>query len=155
MRHILIITNMPKWCDKWEQLFVAATFAQAGELKQARCLLKPERIILLVIRKQEIKQEVLDYVLSLCQRIQAGLEIFSRRETLSIENFLERLYQAEIYHRTITYQEPLEETVIAYANAHSCIAFVVVDSLEQGEQENFWNKLTCPLVVANLVNESL
>lgn len=146
---------MPKWCDSWEQLFVAATFAQAGELNQARCLLKPERIILLVLRKEKLKPEVLDYVLNLCQRIQAGLEILSNEGSFSIENFLKKLYEAGIYHRTIPYQGSLEEAVIHYANTHSCIAFVVVDSLEQWGQENSWNQLTCPLVVANLINESL
>lgn len=146
---------MPKWCDHWEQLFIAATFAQAGELNQARCLLKPERIILLVLRKNKLKPEVLNYVLSLCQRIQAGLEIFSSEGSLSIESFLKKLYEAGIYHRTVPYEGPLEEAVIHYANVHSCIAFVVVDSLESGGQEDFWNKLTCPLVVANLINESL
>jgi len=120
---------MVKWC-------------RLGAPRWAGEVTKPERRILLVLRKAGLPTEMLDYVFNLCQRLQAGLEILLEEGLANqLEGFLKKLHQAGVYHQVMLSPEPLEEVAVSYANASAGIILVVVFV-----KSEFWNQLNCPWV---------
>ncbi len=119
---------------------------------------KPERQVLLAVREGHLDPRLLASARSLCQRLDAGLDILVRTvgETLpaEIDDLVKALRQDGVLY-TLT-QKPVlrRRDIVQYANTHECIATVVIDSLEGWESvaedraSDPWSRLACPLVTA-------
>ncbi len=118
-----------------------------------------ERKVLLAVREGRLDARLLAAARSLCQRLDAGLEILvlARGERLPTEiDDLVRTLRAEGVTYWLTRKEVLRRRdIVEYANMHECIATVVIDSLEGWESvaedrsSDPWRKLACPLVTAS------
>jgi len=119
---------------------------------------KPRRYVLLALRGDRIEPRLLSSASGLCMRMDAGLEIMlSSGDNIRpplLENFIQSLQQDEIHCR-LTQQALLRSReIVQYANTHSFISTVIIDSLgnwtaPEGEKgSDPWRKLDCPLVVA-------
>jgi len=117
-----------------------------------------ERKVLLAIREGYLDPRLLAAARSLCQRLGAQLEILLASAGTQLPPAVAELIKAlrdEGVPYGITRHEALRRRdVVRYANAHACIATVVIDSLEGWESiarsrgSNPWAKLACPLVTA-------
>ena len=119
------------------------------------------RYVLLALNEEPIEQRLLSSASALCKRMDAGLDIMlctgdKKRHPL-LENFIGQL-KLEGIPCHLTEQAALSSKgVIEYANAHECIAGVMIDSLSYWEKpddehdKDPWRKLGCPLVVATPV----
>lgn len=119
---------------------------------------RSERKVLLAVREGHIEQRLLASARSLCQRMDADLDILvlAAGETVpsEIEVFVRTLREEGVTY-SLT-QKPLlrRRDIVQYANNHKCIATVVIDSLEGWESvaedraSDPWQKLVCPLVTA-------
>jgi len=117
-----------------------------------------ERKVLLAIREGHLDPRLLASARSLCQRMDAGLDILllARGEGLPAEvaDLVKTLREAGVMY-SLT-QKPVlrRRDVVQYANTHECIATVVIDSLEGWESvaadraSDPWAALACPLVTA-------
>lgn len=117
-----------------------------------------ERKVLLAIREGHLDPRLLASARSLCQRMDAGLDILllAHGEGLPAEvaDLVKTLREAGVMY-SLT-QKPVlrRRDVVQYANTHECIATVVIDSLEGWESvaadraSDPWAKLACPLVTA-------
>jgi hypothetical protein len=117
-----------------------------------------ERKVLLAVREDYVDPRLLASARSLCQRMDAELDILVRAagESLppALAEFIRSLRAAGVAY-TLE-QKPVlrRRDIVQYANTHECISTVVIDSLEgwEGVAEdraaNPWAKLACPLVTA-------
>lgn len=120
--------------------------------------MEPERKVLLAVREDSIDQRLLSSALSLCKRMDAGLEILAivKGETLPLplQELLEALRQEGLYYSLTRKPALRRRDIVDYANTHECISAVVIDSLEgweslaQDRNSDPWKKLDCPLVTA-------
>jgi hypothetical protein len=91
---------------------------------------KTERKIVLAVREGHIEPRLLASARSLCERMDAELDILARRP------------------------EMRRRDIVQYANTHECVSTVVIDSLEGWESvaedraSDPWARLACPLVTA-------
>lgn len=119
---------------------------------------KPERKVLLAVREGHLDPRLLASARSLCQRLDAELDILVRTvgEKLpgEIDELLRALRRDGVLY-TVTQQPVMRRRdIVRYANTHECIATVVIDSLEGWESvaedraSNPWLRLACPLVTA-------
>ena len=119
---------------------------------------RSERKVLLAVRAGRIDPRLLVSARSLCQRMEASLDILvlAGGEELPAEVAdLVKALQADGIMYTLT-QKPIlrRRDIVDYANTHECISTVVIDSLEGWESvaedktSNPWRKLACPLVTA-------
>lgn len=119
---------------------------------------EPERKVLLAVREDSIDQRLLASALSLCKRMDAGLEILAivKGETLPqpLQELLETLRQEGLYYSLTRKPALRRRDIVDHANTHECISAVVIDSLEgweslaQDRNSDPWKKLECPLVTA-------
>lgn len=119
---------------------------------------EPERKVLLAVREDSIDQRLLASALSLCKRMDAGLEILAivKGETLPppLQELLETLRQEGLYYSLTRKPALRRRDIVNYANTHECVSAVVIDSLEgweslaQDRNSDPWKKLECPLVTA-------
>lgn len=117
-----------------------------------------ERKVLLAIREGHLDPRLLASARSLCQRMDASLDILllAHGEGLppEVAELVRTLRQEGVIY-SLT-QKPVlrRRDVVQYANTHECIAIVVIDSLEGWESvatdrtSDPWAKLACPLVTA-------
>ena len=119
---------------------------------------KPPRKILLAVREGSVDARLLASARSLCQRIDAELDILVRtgRDALPDElgRFLRELRDAGLPYSLSQRPELRRRDIVDYANSHECISSVVIDSLEGWETvaadraSDPWARLACPLVTA-------
>jgi hypothetical protein len=119
---------------------------------------RTERKVLLAVRAGYIDPRLLASAHSLCQRMEAELDILVRAPGAElppeVEDFLHMLRDAGV--RYSLSQKPVlrRRDIVQHANTHECISTVVIDSLEGWESVaddrggNPWAKLSCPLVTA-------
>lgn len=119
---------------------------------------KTDRKVLLAIHAGRIDPRLLVSARSLCQRMEAGLDILilagDDELPAEVAAFLGML-RAEGVAYTLTVKPLLRRRdIVQYANTHECIATVVIDSLEgwegvaEDKTSDPWRKLACPLVTA-------
>lgn len=115
-----------------------------------------ERKVLLAVRAGRIDSRLLVSARSLCQRMDAGLDILvlSGGEALPAEiaTLVEALREDGVRHSVTQNRVLRRRDIVEYANTHECILTVVIDSLEGWESvaedktSNPWRRLACPLV---------
>lgn len=114
--------------------------------------------ILLAVRAGHIDPRLLVSTLSLCQRMEAGLDILvlagGDQLPTEVADLVKALRAGGVTY-TLTQKPDLRRRdIVDYANTHECISTVVIDSLEGWESvaadraSNPWAKLACPLVTA-------
>jgi Tfp pilus assembly protein PilO len=118
-----------------------------------------ERKVLLAVREGHLDARLLAAARSLCQRMEAELDILvlTRGEQLPAEvDELVAALRREGVAYSLTRKPVLRRRdVVDYANTHECISAVVIDSLEgwesvaQDRSSDPWRKLACPLVTAS------
>lgn len=116
------------------------------------------RKVLLAVRAGHADPRLLAAARSLCERMQAGLDILVRApdEGLPAElaEFVASLRVAGIVFGVTCKPALRRRDIVNHANAHECIATVVIDSLAGWEgvaedrDSDPWAKLACPLVTA-------
>lgn len=119
---------------------------------------KTERKVLLAVRAGFVDPRLLVSARSLCQRMDAELDILVRApgDTLppEVDAFIRTLREAGVAYSLS--QKPVlrRRDIVQHANTHECISTVVIDSLEGWEvvaedrASDPWAKLSCPLVTA-------
>ena len=116
------------------------------------------RKVLLAVREGYIDPRLLTSARSLCERMDAELDILARvgGATLPAElaAFIKRLRADGVAYSLSQKPELRRRDIVQYANTHECIVSVVIDSLEDWEvvaadrASDPWAKLSCPLVTA-------
>lgn len=119
---------------------------------------KPERKVLLAVREGHVDPRLLASARSLCQRMDAELDILARvaGSTLptDLADFIAGLRADGVAYSLSQKPELRRRDIVDYANTHECIATVVIDSLEGWEvvaadrSSDPWARLACPLVTA-------
>jgi hypothetical protein len=119
---------------------------------------KSPRKILLAVREGCLDARLLASARSLCQRMDAELDILVRtgKDTLSaeLEDFIRELREAGLPYSLTQKPEMRRRDIVEYANNHECISSVIIDSLEGWETvaadraSDPWARLACPLVTA-------
>jgi hypothetical protein len=119
---------------------------------------RPERKVLLAVRAGRIDPRLLVSTRSLCQRMDAGLDILllAAGDELPAEvaDLLKALRQEGVMYTLVRQPRLRRRDIVDYANTHECISTVVIDSFEGWESvaedrtSNPWRKLACPLVTA-------
>lgn len=123
-----------------------------------------ERKVLLAVRAGRIDPRLRVLTRSLCQRMEASLDILvlAEGEALPAEVAdLVRALREDGVRCTLTQKSVLRRRdIVQYANTHECITTVVIDSLEGWESvaedraSDPWRKLACPLVTAAPIKTS-
>jgi hypothetical protein len=116
----------------------------------------PGRKVLLAVREGHIDPRLLASARSLCQRMDAALDILvgAGGEELpdEVAAFVAGLRAEGISYSLARVPALRRRDIVDYANTHECIASVVIDSLEGWESvardkgADPWAKLACPLV---------
>jgi hypothetical protein len=119
---------------------------------------KTERKIVLAVREGHIEPRLLASARSLCERMDAELDILARVSgpTLpgELAEFIESLRAAGVSYSLARRPEMRRRDIVQYANTHECVSTVVIDSLEGWESvaedraSDPWARLACPLVTA-------
>jgi len=124
---------------------------------------KAERKVLLAVREGFVDPRLLASARSLCQRMDAELDILARvsgdRLPVELEDFIKLLRDSGVPYSLSQRPELRRRDIVHYANTHECISTVVIDSLEGWEvvaadrASDPWAKLACPLVTAAVVRK--
>lgn len=119
---------------------------------------KPDRKVLLAVRDGCVDPRLLASARSLCQRMDAELDILARVAGNSLRgelaDFIASLRAEGVPYSLSQKPELRRRDIVDYANTHECIATVVIDSLEGWEgiaadrSSDPWARLSCPLVTA-------
>ncbi len=119
---------------------------------------KPERKVLLAVREGYVDPRLLASARSLCQRMDAELDILARVSGASLPGdlaaFIAGLRAEGVPYSLSQKPELRRRDIVDYANTHECVATVVIDSLEGWERvaadrsTDPWSRLACPLVTA-------
>jgi len=119
---------------------------------------KYDRKVLLAIRAGHIDPRLLVSTRSLCQRMEAGLDILVEAADAGVPAevaaFVDTLHADGVAYSLTMKPGLRRRDIVAYANTHECVVSVVIDSLEGWESvaadraANPWAKLACPLVTA-------
>jgi hypothetical protein len=119
---------------------------------------KTERKIVLAVREGHIEPRLLASARSLCERMDAELDILARVSgpvlPVELAAFIESLRAAGVSYSLSRRPEMRRRDIVQYANTHECVSTVVIDSLEGWESvaedraSDPWARLACPLVTA-------
>lgn len=119
---------------------------------------RTERKIVLAVREGHIEPRLLASARSLCERLDAELDILARVSGAALpaelEEFIQSLRAAGVSYNLARRPEMRRRDIVQYANTHECVSTVVIDSLEGWESvaedraSDPWAKLACPLVTA-------
>ncbi len=119
---------------------------------------RTERKIVLAVREGHIEPRLLASARSLCERLDAELDILARVSGAALpaelEAFIQSLRAAGVRYSLDRRPEMRRRDIVQYANTHECVSTVVIDSLEGWESvaedraTDPWAKLECPLVTA-------
>ena len=117
-----------------------------------------ERKVLLAVRAGRIDPRLLVSARSLCQRMDASLDILvlagSDELPAEVADLIKALRKEGVMYTLAQKSILRRRDIVEYANTHECISTVVIDSLEGWESvaedktSNPWRKLACPLVTA-------
>lgn len=117
-----------------------------------------ERKILLAVREGHVDPRLLVSARSLCQRMDADLDVLllatSENMPSELESFIKTLQDEDVAYTLSRNPQLRRRDIVQYANTNECIATVVIDSLEGWESvaadraSDPWSKLACPLVTA-------
>lgn len=120
---------------------------------------RTERKVVLAVREGHIEPRLLASARSLCERLDAELDILARVAGPALpgelEEFIESLRAAGVSYSLARKPEMRRRDIVQYANTHECVATVVIDSLEGWESvaedraSDPWSRLACPLVTAS------
>ncbi len=124
----------------------------------------PGRKVLLAVREGRIDPRLLASARSLCQRMDASLDILLSAGGVELPEavaaFVGSLRAEGISYSLAHLPALRRRDIVDYANTHECIASVVIDSLEGWESiarekaGDPWAKLACPLVTAMPIKQS-
>lgn len=124
---------------------------------------KAERKVLLAVREGFVDPRLLASARSLCQRMEAELDILARvsgdRLPVELEDFIKLLRDSGVPYSLSQRPDLRRRDIVHYANTHECISTVVIDSLEGWEvvaadrASDPWAKLACPLVTAAVIRK--
>jgi hypothetical protein len=119
---------------------------------------KPDRKVLLAVREGFVDPRLLASARSLCQRMDAELDILVRVAGSALPpdlaDFIGGLRADGVAYSLTQKPELRSRVIVQYANRHECISTVVIDSLEGWEvvaadrSTDPWARLACPLVTA-------
>lgn len=119
---------------------------------------RSEHKVLLAVRAGRIDPRLLVSTRSLCQRMDASLDILvlAGGDELpgEVADLLKALREEGVTYTLAQKSILRRRDIVEYANTHECISTVVIDSLEGWESvaedktSNPWRKLACPLVTA-------
>lgn len=109
--------------------------------------------MLLAVKGEHLEQRLFTAASNLAKRMSAGLEILMQADKEDLPKPLPELLrqiEVEAVPYRIGYQATLSaQEVVRHANTHECVACVVIDAPENwGGPASVWEKLACPLVVA-------
>ena len=119
---------------------------------------RSERKVLLAVRAGRIDPRLLVSARSLCQRMDASLDllVLAGGDELPAEvaDLVTALREEGVTYTLAQKSVLRRRDIVQYANTHECVITVVIDSLEGWESvaedktSNPWRKLACPLVTA-------
>lgn len=119
---------------------------------------RPERKVLLAVRAGRIDPRLLVSARSLCQRMDASLDILvlagGDELPAEVADLVKELRKEGVMYTLAQKSVLRRRDIVDYANTHECISTVVIDSLEGWESvaedktSNPWRRLACPLVTA-------
>lgn len=150
--------NIRDLIKKFEDIMSAASFAEAGEFKTAREVLKGERRVLLAMREGEVERKALTYALNTCKRIGADMDVLylssgNSDEDPILKQFFSELDKEGISYRLIRGSGLLREEIKNYTDSEISVHFVVVESLavdrwsKEERLSEILKKIKCPVVV--------
>ncbi|HSO08162.1 MAG TPA: hypothetical protein VLW45_13045 [Pelomicrobium sp.] len=141
--------------SRWDDVFVAATFAEAGEHDAALAHLHERGAVLAAASAPFLDAGALDCALGLSRRIGAGIEVLVAEadapEPTAASAVKKRLRQAGVPYRLGTTREALARAAVRFVRDHPHVRMVVVDGREvppRARGRGEWMQLACPLVVA-------
>ena len=156
---------MSWFTKKWEKLFEAVTFAEAGEFETSRQMLKEERRVLLAVSEGRVERRILRYALNTCKRIGADLDVLyiSKDGSGDISDPVMKTLFADmekdgIRCEMIIRNGCMKQLVIDRTRERKDILFVVIESAEAADMEcgkdkrlsDSWDNLQCPLVMVGV-----
>jgi len=119
---------------------------------------RSERKVLLAVRAGRIDPRLLVSARSLCQRMDASLDILvlagGDELPAEVADLVTALREEGVTYTLAQKSVLRRRDIVQYANTHECVITVVIDSLEGWESvaedktSNPWRKLACPLVTA-------
>lgn len=146
---------------KLETMFVAATFAEAGETDTAMKILHERHKVLLVLTGEETDMKAAKYALNICKRIRVGIEVLyitkNNEEKSVLKEYLKRLKITGITYCVTQCEKSIKDEIIRFIEKEKGIQFLVINSQdlqidsEQDEKKTLeeWRKLRCPLVLVS------
>ncbi len=151
---------MARLGKKIEDLMSAISFAEEGEFKTAKEMLKEERRVLLAVKKGQMDKKTFRYAVNACKRIGAHLDILciSPVEVADpvLEECLSEIKREGINYRLMYKNGCLKQEIIDYTNSKKGVLFAVTESSDylnvdcRGKGKKLseaWQNLKCPLVV--------
>jgi hypothetical protein len=129
--------------------------------RAAMSTVEPYRKVLLVLIRHAPTPQVLNAAKSLCERLQAGLEIVCLGSEVRAEYagvMAAEVSAAGLFCRLERRPQWAADDVVAWANSRACVAAVVLAATERetvaGDEpaRDPWQHLACPLVVAGRDN---
>ena len=119
---------------------------------------RSERKVLLAVRAGRIDPRLLVSARSLCQRMDASLDILvlagGDELPAEVADLVTALREEGVTYTLAQKSVLRRRDIVQYANTHECVITVVIDSLEGWESVAAdrasapWAKLACPLVTA-------
>jgi len=153
---------MKKLAKQIEDAMSAVAFAESGEHKTAREILKRQKTVLLAISDRIFDRNAFTYALNVSKRVNAALEILYvtpfERERRGLKNFLSEVEKEGFRFSLVMKKGCFKRVILDYTDNRNEILFVIVGSaleldFECTEKEGFlskaWKKLKCPLVVVS------
>ena len=153
---------MSKLGRKLDEIFSAATFAEAGEFETARQMLGGRKKVLLVLTGREADANALRYALNVAGRTGAALEVLATFEdglTAAVLGLCEREAGKRSLDLLVVRKDGKPRmAVIRHARDRHDLVCVVIDSTGAHEIDgstgsrslsSVWKKLGCPLVLVS------
>ncbi len=151
---------MARLGKKIEDLMSAISFAEEGEFKTAKEMLKKEERVLLGVREGRMDRKTFKYAINTCKRIGASLDILyvpsGNPADSMFGHFQSELEREGIRYRMVKRDGCLKQAIVDYTDLEKDILFVVIESTDNLDADctgknkrlsNSWQKLKCPLVV--------